>query len=717
MNRRDALRLMASTAGGLVTGGGLLASEFVSGAPSELFNGTSTPVYAGWVDDARARREFVRTHRYPFLQQSYGQIKGTGAGKKVLLWKLFEQITGKPLVSHQQTIGDCFAAGTMVTMADGSRKHIEQVATGDEVLTHLGRVRKVVRTIRKSYEGRMLRLQAEGVLEDIVCTPDHKFLVRGDRWETASYLKMSDAIYTQRYTAQPVSKVWDLLDILPDSEVKGDRLRAKGSAKWVKRYISLTQELSYVIGAYLAEGGCTQTKKGTWCKVDFNLGSTEIAFARDIATKMEKVFGTSCDIYSVPSKPSVLYVRCQSKAVAEFFKSVIPGNTYTKEVPPSILVGLESVQRGCLLGWLEGDGSCPGRKQRKAPVKRGARCSGTSVSKNLLLGMVRLANCCGLTPGLSERKVKENRAPAFDLQFNVEDTAELYPAVTTRDYDTTSIAKFGVERTLQRMTTISKVRTTVYCLEIEEDRSFIANGYSVHNCVAHAAGLSIDILTAVRILMQNHSEKWVAKAATEIIYAGARIEVGGGQLGYSDGSWGVWAGEFVRKWGVLLRQEYLGHDFTTYSGRVARTLGSPRKGVPDELEPLCKLHPVKTCALVKSWEECRDSVANGYPVAMCSNIGFTTKRDSNGFLRRSRRPWYHAMAIIGVDDEYRRPGALVQNSWGRSWASGPKRHEQPDGSFWCDADTIDAAMRQGDSIAFSGYVGYPRNDIPDYIIF
>ncbi len=342
MNRRDALRLMASTAGGLVTGGGLLASEFVSGAPSELFTGTSTPIYAGWVNDARARREFVRTHRYPFLQQSYGQIKGTGAGKKVLLWKLFEQITGKPLVSHQQTIGDC---------------------------------------------------------------------------------------------------------------------------------------------------------------------------------------------------------------------------------------------------------------------------------------------------------------------------------------------------------------------------------------VAHAAGLSIDILTAVRILMQNHSEKWVAKAATEIIYAGARIEVGGGQLGYSDGSWGVWAGEFVRKWGVLLRQEYLGHDFTTYSGRVARTLGSPRKGVPDELEPLCKLHPVKTCALVTSWEECRDSVANGYPVAMCSNIGFTTKRNSDGFLRRSRRPWYHAMAIIGVDDEYRRPGALVQNSWGRSWVSGPKRHEQPDGSFWCDADTIDAAMRQGDSIAFSGYVGYPRNDIPDYIIF
>jgi hypothetical protein len=239
------------------------------------------------------------------------------------------------------------------------------------------------------------------------------------------------------------------------------------------------------------------------------------------------------------------------------------------------------------------------------------------------------------------------------------------------------------------------------------------------DCVSHAFGLGVDVLTAVRILMQGRSERWIAKSATELIYAGSRIEVGHGRIGYSDGSICVWAAEFVRKWGVLLRQKYLNeYDYTTYSGQVARTLGKPGKGVPNALEPLCKLHPVETCALVNSWEECRDAVANGYPVPMGSNIGFTSKRDRDGFLRRSRRPWYHAMVIIGVDDEYRRPGALVQNSWGGdTWVSGPKRHEQPDGSFWCDAATIDAAMKQGDSIALSGYVGYPRNDIPDYIIW
>lgn len=250
-------------------------------------------------------------------------------------------------------------------------------------------------------------------------------------------------------------------------------------------------------------------------------------------------------------------------------------------------------------------------------------------------------------------------------------------------------------------------------------RPLVPHYQTVGDCVAHACGLSVDILTAVRILMHNHSEKWVAKAATEIIYAGSRIEIGNGRL-KKDGAYGVWAAEFVRQWGVLLRQRYFNgaYDFTTYNGQLARSLGARGAGVPDELEPLCKLHPVRTSAIVSSWDECRDAVANGYPVSMCSNIGFKTKRDRDGFLRRSRRPWYHAMAIIGIDDEYRRPGALIQNSWGGDiWVSGPKRHEQPDGSFWCDASIIDAAMKQGDSIAFSGYVGYPRNDIPDYTIW
>jgi len=236
----------------------------------------------------------------------------------------------------------------------------------------------------------------------------------------------------------------------------------------------------------------------------------------------------------------------------------------------------------------------------------------------------------------------------------------------------------------------------------------------IGDCVSHGFGLGIDILSAVQMLMYSKPERWVAKVATEVLYAGSRVEIGGGKV-RGDGSMGTWAGEFINKWGVLHRKRYLGgkYDYTEYSGQVARTLG--RQGVPDPLEPLCRLHPVKTVSICRSWSECRDAIANGHLVAMCSSVGFKTRggRDKDGFLTPSRRPWMHCMLIAGVDDQYKRPGGLIINSWGSNWTYGPKRHGQPEGSFWADASVIDRGLRQGDSIAMSAYLGYPRFDL-DY---
>ncbi len=236
------------------------------------------------------------------------------------------------------------------------------------------------------------------------------------------------------------------------------------------------------------------------------------------------------------------------------------------------------------------------------------------------------------------------------------------------------------------------------------------------DCVSQAFGLGVDILTAVRMAWRNKQEVWLAKCATEIIYAGSRVEVGGGRL-RGDGSMGVWAASFVRDWGTLLRQPYLDgeFDYTNYDGDLARKLG--KSGVPDVLERLCRLHPLRTCSIVRSWEECRDAVVNGYSVAMCSDVGFKDEMDEEGFLEESRKPWYHAMLIHGAKDD-RRPGGLVQNSWGSRWITNPVPiSRQPAGSFWADADVIDKAMRQGDSIALSGYVGYPRCNVPDYTLW
>lgn len=249
-------------------------------------------------------------------------------------------------------------------------------------------------------------------------------------------------------------------------------------------------------------------------------------------------------------------------------------------------------------------------------------------------------------------------------------------------------------------------------------RKYEPHDQGAPDCVSQAYALGVDFLQAVQIILKRMPYKWVAKTATEPIYGGSRVEVGG-YGGMGGGSTGHWGAEWLVKYGVLLRQKYPGgYDFSRYDARKAVEYG--RSGCPDSLEPTARLHPVKTVAICKSYSEMCDCISNGNPVVVCSNVGFgegTCRRDSEGFLTRKRRPWYHAMLFGGYDDAYRRPGALCFNSWGYNWVAGPTRHNQPSGTFFIDASTVDAMLRQGDSFALSSFVGFPRMIIPPYILY
>ena len=237
---------------------------------------------------------------------------------------------------------------------------------------------------------------------------------------------------------------------------------------------------------------------------------------------------------------------------------------------------------------------------------------------------------------------------------------------------------------------------------------FPVNEQTIGDCVSHGWGLGVDILKAVEIKLQKEREEFKAETATEAIYAGSRVEIGRGRLGNGDGSIGAWAARTVQEYGTLTRSKYGSHDLRTYSGNKARQWGKPDGGIPDELESISKEHPVRTVSLVTSYEEARDAIANGYPVPVCSMQGFSSTRDKDGFAKASGS-WAHCMLFCGVDDKHKRPGLLCMNSWGKHWISGPKRHNQPDGSFWVDADTANRMLsRDPDSYSMSGFEGYKK---------
>jgi hypothetical protein len=250
----------------------------------------------------------------------------------------------------------------------------------------------------------------------------------------------------------------------------------------------------------------------------------------------------------------------------------------------------------------------------------------------------------------------------------------------------------------------------LYDFVVKLTKEFPVSHQTIGDCVSHGAACAINVLKATEIVLKKDIEDWVAQTSTEDIYAGSRILIGNGRLGSGDGSVGAWAAQYVNIYGTLIRKKYGSIDLSVYDGARAKEWGNPGNGTPRDLLVFSKEHLVKTVSQVRTYEEARDAIANGYPVTVASNQGFTTTRDNDGFALASGN-WGHQMCFTACDDSFRRPGLLCQNSWGTNWISGPTRHNQPLGSFWVDASTVNRMLAQNDSWAFSNFDGFKPQKI------
>ncbi len=227
-------------------------------------------------------------------------------------------------------------------------------------------------------------------------------------------------------------------------------------------------------------------------------------------------------------------------------------------------------------------------------------------------------------------------------------------------------------------------------------------------CVGFGTATAVEHLSCVQIAGGSREE--FRELTPELIYAGSRVEIGGGRI-RGDGSIGAWAARFVQQYGVVPRGVFGRFDLQKYDAARCRMLGD--SGVPNELEPVAKQHPVKSITNVRSWPECRAAIRNGYPMIVCSSQGFRMMRDADGF-GVPQGTWYHCMAIVGVCGG-RRPGGFVVNSWGANAHSGPLGPGNPTAAgFWIDAAILERMLSQGDSWAMSNLTGFPTRRLDWY---
>ena len=243
--------------------------------------------------------------------------------------------------------------------------------------------------------------------------------------------------------------------------------------------------------------------------------------------------------------------------------------------------------------------------------------------------------------------------------------------------------------------------------EKEANRLSSLNQGSVGSCVGMGTSRALEVTAACDIHVRQELESFKARMNPHAIYAITRLD----NLGRWDGSTGAWAVSGLKKYGSLHDLLYGEYDLTDTPATQGRKWAS--SGLPQELLTEAKKHLTLACSPIKTTDEAKAALQNGYGIILCSGISYSSTRDQQGFSPRTREGWNHCMACIA----YRGPssgreGFLIINSWNGpsgSWINGPLwPPDQPAGSFWVTPADLQIQLHADDSYAIAGYKGFKK---------
>jgi site-specific DNA-cytosine methylase len=347
----------------------------------------------------------------------------------------------------------CFTAGHVVLTESGYIP-IEDVRPGDLVMTHRGRMKKVVRVGQKRAKVGILR--ASGLPDCLSVTPEHPLL----SVEFSSQNTRRDGKYARIYhwgnllwtpASEMPGKQWcSLLEYSPDQHLP---LSTKFNS----------EEAMYVAGLYLGDGHIRGWKNKKKLALVLSLNQS----------KMDKVRSVLGDVGTITHERTSVRLTICDTVLCEWLKAQFGKYSHLKRLPAWVLG--HSGRSQLLQGYLDTDGG---------KTEKGIRISTTS--RSLAYGSADLLNAEGYVASVSFVKTPDlcviegrevNQRDYYQVRGNF------------REHSTKSRVRHGyLLRTVKSYTPAGE--DVVYNIEVEEDNSYIVNGAVVHNCQAFSiAGL------------------------------------------------------------------------------------------------------------------------------------------------------------------------------------------------------------------------------------
>jgi len=361
----------------------------------------------------------------------------------------------------------CFPAGTLVRMADGSSKAIEDVQKGEEVLSAEGNIRKVTKTMNREYNGKLVNIRLWGH-NHLYCTPEHPIFTK-EGYVKAIDLKESDFVSIPRINLLEKDNFLNLNEVVKFEDIN----RSHKNTAFPKEKVEKTYRLGRLFGLFIAEG---------YCRVE----NAHVAFAFNINeryTLVQEVTDSLKDIFGIEAK---LEIREDSNTIvvhfygaywAKLFLKLFGTGAENKKISGILLNSNQDFLKGILDGWLAGDGHF-----------RRTIWEGVTVSKQLAHDMFFIANNLGYMPTISltipiKNEYAKVRLPRWNVSFGI---ASGISNKCSRGWRT-QLDEKAMWRKVKQIRFEKEYSGVVYNLEVENDNSYIADGIGVHNCVGFSA--------------------------------------------------------------------------------------------------------------------------------------------------------------------------------------------------------------------------------------
>lgn len=338
----------------------------------------------------------------------------------------------------------CFPGYTEIELLNGS-KRIDEIQIGDIVRTHTGKFQKVTQIMKRTWYGTTVTIKTR--LAEITCTPEHPFLIDG-AWKKAKDINLFDNLYRPENPGEQKHFI---------TSFKATYHNCKTVTP-----IRMGPAFGKFLGYYCAEG-CVKNKNN----IAFTFNKTEKDYQNFVIDFGRKHFGEpNIDEH----KETATTIIFHSSAVAKKFGEICGVGAHHKKIPDVLFRTDDMTKASFILALLEGDGS----------FDKSDYCTFGVVSKELTEGLQKLLASLSISTSTIRESISTSDwsigSTCYSLGIKQSNIRKLRSVASeAHGYEVLSIEASKPNTTARDF--------SVYNMEVENDNSYIANGFAVHNCI------------------------------------------------------------------------------------------------------------------------------------------------------------------------------------------------------------------------------------------